>query len=82
MATAISLDLLDDELGVSFHEELPHPSDKVVLNPKSRASYSAMLLVALKYRFTIYLSRSPYGGRSSTTALALCLRGEPSKKIV
>jgi hypothetical protein len=25
MATAISLDLLDDELGVSFHEELPYP---------------------------------------------------------
>jgi hypothetical protein len=35
---AISLDLLDNELGVSFHEELPDPSDKTVLNLKSRAS--------------------------------------------
>jgi hypothetical protein len=25
MATAISLDLLNDELGVCFHEELSHP---------------------------------------------------------
>jgi hypothetical protein len=24
-ATVVSLDLLDDELGVSFHEELPNP---------------------------------------------------------
>jgi hypothetical protein len=39
IAGAISLDLLDNELGVSFHKELPNPSDKVVLNPKSRASY-------------------------------------------
>jgi hypothetical protein len=31
------------------------PSDKVVLNPKSRASYSAMLLVALKSRCTMYM---------------------------
>jgi hypothetical protein len=56
MAIAISLDLLDDELGVSFHEKLPHPQRKVVLYPKSRASYSAMLLVALKSRCTIYFN--------------------------
>jgi hypothetical protein len=56
IAATISLNLLDDELGVSFHEELPKPSDKVVLNPKSKASYSAMLLVALKSRYTIYLN--------------------------
>jgi hypothetical protein len=68
VATAMSLDLLDDELGVSFHKELPHPSDNVVLNPKSMASYSTMLLVALKSRCTIYLNWSPYGVRSSTPA--------------
>jgi hypothetical protein len=38
IAGAISLDLLDNKLGISFHEELPDPSDKVVLNPKSKAS--------------------------------------------
>jgi hypothetical protein len=38
------------------------PSNKVVFNPKSRASYSAMLLVALKSRCTMYLIWSPCGG--------------------
>jgi hypothetical protein len=56
MATAIFLDLLDDELGVSFHEELAHPSNKVVLNPKSRVLYSTMLLVASMSGCTIYLN--------------------------
>jgi hypothetical protein len=47
IAGAISLDLLDDELGVSFHEELLDPQ---------RQGYSAMLSVALKSRCTIYLN--------------------------
>jgi hypothetical protein len=55
IAGAISLDFLDNELGVSFDEELSDPSNKAVLNPKSRASYSGMLLVALKSRCTMYL---------------------------
>jgi hypothetical protein len=42
------------------------PSDKVVLNPKSRASYSTMLFVALKSRCTLYLIWSPCGARSTT----------------
>jgi hypothetical protein len=58
------------------------PSDKVVLNPKSRASYSTMLLVALKFRCTIYLNWSPCGARSSTPASAPCLREGSSKKRV
>jgi hypothetical protein len=79
---AISLDLFDNELGASFHEELSDPRDKAVLNPKSRASYSAMLLVALKSRCTMYLIWSPCGARSTTPALPPCLREEPSKKRV
>jgi hypothetical protein len=82
IAGAISLDLLDNELGVFFHEELSDPSDKVVLNLKSRASYSTMLLVALKSRCTIYLNWSPCGERSSTPAPPPCLHEEPSKKRV
>jgi hypothetical protein len=66
IAGAISIGFLDDEPGVSFHEELLNPSDKAVLNPKSRASYSTMLLVALMSRCTIYLNWSPCGARSST----------------
>jgi hypothetical protein len=58
------------------------PSDKVVLNPKSRASYFAMLLVALKSNCTMYLIWSPCGVRSTTPAPAPCLREEPSKKRV
>jgi hypothetical protein len=58
------------------------PSDKAVLNPKSRASYSAMLLVALKSRCTMYLIWSPCGARSTTPAPAPCLREELSKKRV
>jgi hypothetical protein len=34
IATAISLDLLDDELGVSFHEELPNPQQQGCTQPK------------------------------------------------
>jgi hypothetical protein len=74
IAGAISFDLLDNELGVSFHE--------AVLNPKSRDSYSAMLLAALKSRCTMYLIWSPCGARSTTPALAPCLCKEPSKKRV
>jgi hypothetical protein len=69
IAGAISLDLFDNELGASFHEELSDPRDKAVLNPKSRVSYSAMLLVALKSRCTMYLIWSPCGARSTTPAL-------------
>jgi hypothetical protein len=58
------------------------PSDKAVLNPKSRALYSTMLLVALKSRCTIYLNWSPCGAMSSTLAPAPYLREEPSKKRV
>jgi hypothetical protein len=36
----------------------------VVLSPNMRASYSAMLLVALKSRCTMYLNYSPVGVRS------------------
>jgi hypothetical protein len=57
-------------------------SDKAILNPKSRASYSAMLLVALKSKCTMYLIWSPCGARSTTPAPAPCLREEPSKKRV
>jgi hypothetical protein len=58
------------------------PSDKDVLNPKSRASYSAMLLVVLMSRCTMYLIWSPCGARSTTPVPAPCLREEPSKKRV
>jgi hypothetical protein len=58
------------------------PSDKVVLNPKSRISYSTMLLVALKSRCTMYLIWSPWGVRSTTPAPAPCLHEESSKKRV
>jgi hypothetical protein len=58
------------------------PSDKVILNPTSRASYSVMLLVSLKSKCTMYLIWSPCGVRSTTPALAPCLREEPTKKRV
>jgi hypothetical protein len=74
--------LLDDEPEVSFYEELLNPSDKVVFNLKSRALYSAMLLIALKSRCTIYLNWFLCGARSKTPAPAPCLCEEPSKKRV
>jgi hypothetical protein len=65
-----------------FTRSYQTPNDKVVLNPKSRASYSAMLLVALKSRCTMYLIWSPCGVRSTPPARAPYLREEPSKKRV
>jgi hypothetical protein len=58
------------------------PSDKAILNPKSRVSYSAMLLVALKSKCTMHLIWSPCGARSTTPVPAPCLHEEPSKKRV
>jgi hypothetical protein len=58
------------------------PRDRAVLNPKMRASYSAILLVALKSRCTIYLNCSSSRVRSRTPVLAPCLCEEPSKKRV
>jgi hypothetical protein len=57
-------------------------SDKAILNPMSRASYSAMLLVTLKSRCTIYLNWSPCGARRSTPASPPYLHEESSKKRV
>jgi hypothetical protein len=39
-----------------FTRSYQTPSNKAVLNPKSRTSYSFMLLIALKSRCTIYLN--------------------------
>jgi hypothetical protein len=58
------------------------PSDNVVLNPKSRASYTVMLLLALKSRHTIYLNWSPLWGEEQYPRTAPCLHEEPSKKRV
>jgi hypothetical protein len=36
IATTISLDLLDDELGVSFHKELSNPQQQGCTQPKKQ----------------------------------------------
>jgi hypothetical protein len=82
IAGAISLDLLDDELGVSFHEELLNLHQQGCTQPKEQGFILCMLLVALKSRCTIYLNWSPCGARISTPAPATCLREESSKKRV
>jgi hypothetical protein len=58
------------------------PSDSVVLSPNMRASYSAMLLVALNWRWTMYLNYSLVRVRSKTPTPAPCFHEEPSKKRV
>jgi hypothetical protein len=52
----------------------------MVLSPKMKVSYSAMLLVVLKLRCTMNLNCSPSRVRSSTPTLPPCLRDELSKK--
>jgi hypothetical protein len=54
------------------------PRDRVVFSPKFRASYSAMLLVDLNSRCTMYLNCSPTGVRSRAPAPTPYLREEPS----
>jgi hypothetical protein len=75
-------DLPDDELGISFDQELPDPRDRAAVSPKIKASYSTMLLVASKSRCTMYFNCSPRGSMRTTPAPALLLRADPSKKSV
>jgi hypothetical protein len=49
-------DLLDDQLGVSLYQKLADPQDRAANKPKISASYSAMLLVALNSRCTMYFT--------------------------
>jgi hypothetical protein len=58
------------------------PSDRAVVSLKIRASYSAILLVALKLRQTAYLSCSPSGDRRTTPAPQPWERAEPLKNKV
>jgi hypothetical protein len=66
----------------SFMRSCRTPSNKAVLNLKSRTSHSTMLLVSLKSRCTIYLNGFPCGLRSRTLAPPTCLHEEPSEKRV
>jgi hypothetical protein len=65
-----------------MRQDLSAHVDNALLSPKMRASYSTMLLVALKSRCTMYLNCSPLGVRSRTPAPAPSLHEEPSKKSV
>ena len=56
VATALPSDLLNDQMRIFLHQELPDPRDRACVRPKIKASYSAMLLVALNSRCTIYFS--------------------------
>jgi hypothetical protein len=81
IAAAFTLDLLDDELRVTLHKQLSG-LDRAALSPKMRASYSALLLVALNSGCTMYLNYSLSGVRSRAPTPSLCLREEPSKKRI
>jgi hypothetical protein len=52
-----------------FTSSCQTPRDRAVLSPKIRASYSAILLVALNSRCTMYMNCSPTGVRSRAPAL-------------
>jgi hypothetical protein len=82
VAATFHSDLPDDELGVSFDQELPDPRDRATVSPKIKASYSAMLLVASKSSSTMYFTCSPFGSMRTTPAPAFLLRADPSKKSV
>jgi hypothetical protein len=56
VATTFSTDLLDDQLGVPFTRSWQIPRDRAADKPKINASYSAMLLVALNSRCTMYFT--------------------------
>jgi len=70
VAVALPPDLLDDELGVFFDQELSDPRDRATVSPKIKASYSALLLVASKSRCTTYFTCSPFGSMRTTSAPA------------
>jgi hypothetical protein len=56
IAATFPADLLDDQLGVPFTRSWRIPRDRATDKPKISASYSAMLLVALNSRCTMYLT--------------------------
>jgi hypothetical protein len=57
-----SLTCLMTSCDLPFTKSYRTPSDSAVLSPNIRVSYSTMLLVALKSRWTMYLNCSPVGG--------------------
>jgi hypothetical protein len=65
-----------------FTSSYQTPRDRAVLSLKIRASYSAILLVALNSRCIMYLNYSPSGVRSRAPVPAPCLRKEPSMNRV
>jgi hypothetical protein len=56
VAAACPTDLLDDQLGVPFTRSWRIPKDRADDKPKINASYSAILLVALNSRCTMYFT--------------------------
>ena len=56
VAATLLVDLLDDQLGVPFTRSWRIPRDRVVDKLKINASYSAILLVALNSRCTMYFT--------------------------
>jgi hypothetical protein len=56
VAATFSADLLDNQLGVPFTRSWQIPKDRAAVKPKISASYSAMLVVALNSRCTMYFT--------------------------
>jgi hypothetical protein len=56
VAATFPIDLLDDQLGVPFTRSWRIPKDRAADKPKTNASYSAILLVALNSRCTMYFT--------------------------
>jgi hypothetical protein len=56
VAATLPTDLLDDQLGVPFTRSWRIPRDRAADKLKISASYSAMLLVVLNSRCTMYFT--------------------------
>jgi hypothetical protein len=80
IAGAIFLDLLDNELGVSFHVELSDPQRQGCTQPKEQYLVLCHIVGCLEVLVHYVLDLVPMRSEEYYPRTAPCLREEPSKK--
>jgi hypothetical protein len=82
VAAVISVDLLDDELGASFHKELSNPQRQGCTQLKEQCFMLRHIVGCFEVRVHHIFELVPMWGEEQHPHTAPCLCEEPSKKRV